>query len=188
MFDTDPFAKRERALEDEFFHRVDEKLRQDLRKSMQSPDSPEALADAIGLDDQELAQHLLGEGISSTTLVALTLVPSVFVAWADGDVTADERKAVLEAANSRGIGQGHPAYKLLQGWLQETPPQSLWDAWKEYASAAGHSLSDQNTRRLARQIIRQATWVAEASGGFLGMGKISKQEQQVLDDVKATLA
>ena len=35
-----------------------------------------------------------------------------------------------------------------------------------------------------KEILRQATIVAEASGGAFGFGKVSKQEQAVLDEIE----
>ncbi len=61
-------AKREQALEDEFFHRVDEKLRAELRKSMDRDRSREALTEATGLTDPELLDALIEAGFQATTL------------------------------------------------------------------------------------------------------------------------
>lgn len=187
MFDADPFAKRERAMEDEFFHRVDEKLRENLRQEMEREQARESIAAATGIDDAKLLDALLDAGIGSETLVALTLIPSVFVAWADGNVTDAERDAVMKAASERGIDSGHVAYEVLQGWLGKRPPKSLWATWKQYAEIAGKTLDNQTRRRFAEEIVKHATWVAKASGGILGIGKISAAEQAILDDVSTAL-
>lgn len=188
MFDADAFAKRERALEDEFFHRIDEKLREDLRKSMQREQAREAITAATGIEDQALIDELLDAGIDSATLVALALIPSVFVAWADGSVTAAEKEAVMKAASERGIAEGHVAHEVLKGWLQTRPPKSLWNTWKHFASAAGKTLNESTSLRFSAEIVKHATWVAKASGGILGIGKISAAEQTILDEVSATLS
>ncbi len=188
MFDVDPFSKRERALEDEFFHRVDEKLRENLRKSMEREESRKAITAATGIDDQTLIDELLDAGIGPETLVAMTLVPSVFVAWADGNVTDAEKEAVMKAAAERGIEPGAVAHEVLQGWLESHPPRSLWTTWKHYASVAGKTLNDATSARFSEEIVKHAKWVANASGGFLGIGKTSAEEQAILDDVTASLS
>ena len=48
MFDKSAFEKREKAIEDEFFHRVDEKLRKDLRDSIQRQKDRESLVMVTG--------------------------------------------------------------------------------------------------------------------------------------------
>lgn len=188
MFDADPFAKRERAMEDEFFHRVDEKLRENLRQKMEREQARESITAATGIDDTGLLDALLDAGIRSETLVALTLIPSVFVAWADGSVTDAERDTVMKAASERGIDSGHLAHEVLQGWLGKRPPKSLWATWKQYAEIAGTTLDAETKSRLTEEIVKHATLVAKASGGILGIGKISAAEQTVLDDVSTALS
>ncbi len=187
MFERDAFAKREKALEDEFFHRVDEKLRAELRRSMERDRSREMLAAATGLNDQELLDALVEEGMEATTLAALALVPAIFVAWADHSVTELEREVVLKAAQHRGIAEDGLASQLLETWLIKRPKQSLWDTWKHYVSALRESLSASSMRLLSEEVLRVATGVAEASGGILGLGKISRSEQDVLDEIRESL-
>lgn len=187
MFETDAFAKRERAMEDEFFHRVDEKLREQLRRSMQRDRSREGLQDATGLNDPELLDALLDAGFEATTMAALALVPAVFVAWADDAVTQPEREAVLKAAAERGIAEDGVAAQLLDSWLSHRPRQTLWQTWKHYAEAVRHSISDSATGILSASILQVATSVAQASGGVLGYGKISSSEQALLDEIEDTL-
>lgn len=187
MSDPDAFTKREKALEDEFFHRVDEKLRADLRRSMDRDRSREALSEATGLTDQELLNALIDAGFQATTLVALALVPAIFVAWADDSVDQLECETIMKAASERGINEDGVALQLLETWLKKRPPKSLWDTWKRYAHGVGESLSDSTSGALSSEVLRLATAVAESSGGVLGFGKTSKREQEVLDEIKAAL-
>ena len=43
----------------------------------------------------ELLDHLLDGGFQPASVAALALVPAVFIAWADGSVTQNERQAVI---------------------------------------------------------------------------------------------
>ena len=170
MFDNDALHQRGQALEDEFFHRVDEKLRTELHEKMEREKSREQLADATGFEDQELLDHFLDGGFQATTLAALALVPTVFVAWADGTVTAKERQAVMEAAFQRGLEQQPMAIQMVEGWLHKHPPRSLWKLWMEYAQAVHDNVSETLSELLMKEILRQSTAVAKASGGTLGFG------------------
>lgn len=187
MFEKDAFAQRERALEDEFFHRVDEKLRSELRRSMERDRSREALSEATGLNDPELLDELLDAGLQATTLAALALVPAVFVAWADDTVTQPEKDAVLKAATERGMNEDGMASQLLVSWLEHRPRTSLWDTWKHYADAVRGSISESATGILSASILQIATSVANASGGVLGFGKISAAEKKWLTEIENTL-
>ncbi len=187
MFESDAFHKREQALEDEFFHRVDEKLRAELRRSMERDQSREALAESTGLTDPELLDALIEAGFQATTLAALALVPAIFVAWADDTVDQLESETIMKAAAERGVTEDGVALQLLESWLKKRPPKSLWETWKRYAHAIGESLSESTSAILSSEVLRLATAVAESSGGVLGFGKTSKREQEVLDKIKETL-
>lgn len=183
MYDTDALHRRGQALEDEFFHQVDEKLRKNLREAIDREKSRANLSEATGLADPLLLDHLLDSGFEATTLTALALVPTLFVAWADGSVTPQERQAVLSAALRRGVNHEPTAFQMIEQWLQKRPPRSLWKLWKDYVEAVHDSVSPTLADRLMKEILRQSTMVAETSGGTLGFGKISAAEQAILDEI-----
>ena len=183
----DAFERREKALEDEFFHRVDEKLRQELRRSMERDRSREALAEATGFCDEALLNSLVDSGIQATTLTALTLVPAIFVAWADDTVDSLETETIMKAATERGINEDGVALQLLESWLKKRPPKSLWETWTRYVHAVKETLDDAASTALSNEVQRLAKAVAESSGGVLGFGKTSKSEQAVLDKIKESL-
>jgi hypothetical protein len=187
MFESDAFKKREQAMEDEFFHRVDEKLRAELRRSMDRDQSRKALGEATGLTDPELLDALFEAGFQATTLAALALVPAIFVAWADHSIDELECETIMKAASERGITEDGVALQLLETWLKKRPPKSLWETWKRYAHAVGESLSESASGILSSEVLRLATAVAESSGGVLGFGKTSKREQEVIDEIKEAM-
>jgi len=186
MFEHDAIHDRGRALEDEFFHRVDEQLREKLRESMEREDLRAQLIAATGFKDDELLDHLLDGGFQPASVAALALVPLVFVAWADGSVSPSERQAVMSTALQRGLENQPIAMKVVDGWLHAHPPQSLWKLWKEYAMALRSTVPTAVAEKLTNEILRQCKAVAEASGGTLGFGKICKQEQEILDEIAET--
>ena len=186
MFDHDAIHDRGRALEDEFFHRVDEQLREKLRQEMEREQQREQLIASTGLKDDELLNHLLDGGFQPATIAALVLVPAVFVAWADGSVTANERQAVMSAALQRGLEDQPLAMKMVDAWLHHHPPRSLWKLWKEYSLAVRKTVPANVAEKLTSEILRQCKVVAEASGGTLGFGKVSKAEQEILDEIAET--
>lgn len=185
MFEKDAFRQREQAMENEFFHRVDEKLRKQLRESIEREKAKERIAEATGFENQELLDHLVEAGFESTTLAALALIPPIVVAWADGEVTAKERQTVLSEAFRRGVDDNPISFHLIEGWLEHRPPESLWKLWREYATAIHESMLPSASNLLANEIMTLATNVAKASGGRFGRGKISRAEQKILDEIKA---
>lgn len=185
----DSFARRERALEDEFFHRVDEKLREELRESMRRDRTREALAASTGLADPELLDELVDSGITATTLVALAMVPAVMVAWADGDVKKEEREAIMELAKERGIQDGSLPYQVLEKWLLvERPKRTLLETWNHYAHAVKETMSDDAWSKFCEEVIEQANNVAHAAGGIFGYGKVSATEKNMIEKIREALA
>ena len=70
---TGAFRERERALE-EFFYRLNKRLLEQLRQSIDEKNSLQALAETSGLHDEDLLRKLLALGISAESLVAMRLV------------------------------------------------------------------------------------------------------------------
>lgn len=68
-----------------------------------------------------MLDKLAGLNIPSETLAAISLVPLVMVAWADGGIDQKERAAVLSAAAEEGLAKGGASYELLGEWLAERP-------------------------------------------------------------------
>src|SRR3990172_10712901 len=113
---------RRRALEEEFFARENQKLRQQLRARMESQANREGLAKASGISHPEVLDHLAKLGLDAETVIALGLVPLIDVAWADGKMDEKERLAVLSAAREKGVDDASPAGVVFAGWGSAPPP------------------------------------------------------------------
>ncbi|MBS7812963.1 hypothetical protein [Roseococcus pinisoli] len=160
---------RRTGLEEAFFARQNEELRRRLVEAGAKNDRRHDLAEASHIQDTALLDRLLELGLGAETLSALTLVPLVLVAWADGDLSDLDRKAVMDAAALEGIHHRSPGYALLQGWLRTRPGPNLTAAWKDYVSALAKPLDLSARRELEHHVMDQARKVADASGGLLGL-------------------
>ena len=109
------------ALEEAFFRKENERLRERLRAERERESTRRALAGEVGLEDKALLDRLVELGIRVDTVEALVLVPLAMVAWADGKMDAREREAVLRGAEASGIAPGSPAYQLLDTWTIAAP-------------------------------------------------------------------
>lgn len=144
-------------------------------------DPARLLAEGAGIEDQDLLERLQALGIRAETLQAFALVPLVQVAWADGRMEDAEREAVLDGAASTGIEPESLAYNLLRLWTYDPPPPELEDVWGEFIAVLTAELDDDQRRRLRKRIVGRARAVAEAAGGFLGLGSpVSASEEAVL--------
>ncbi|MFP6563731.1 MAG: hypothetical protein VCC02_13520 [Myxococcota bacterium] len=179
---------RRKALEESFFAKQEQKLLDEIRQQRDQEAGIQALAGACGIDDASVVEALIGAGIEPETLPALTLIPLVMVAWADGKVQDEERTAILESAASHGVRAGQPPAVLLESWLAVRPPDSLFDAWLGYAEGLRDQLGETERQAVKRDLVGRARAVAAAAGGILGIGpKTSGAEKAVLEKIEAAL-
>jgi hypothetical protein len=180
---------RGRGLEDEFFRREDKRLLDRLAELRAAELGREALAKASGIANPEVLDKLLGMGIKAETVAALSIVPLVEVAWADGSLDAKERQAVLDRARASGVAPGSTAHALLEAWLEHRPDAKLLDAWTHMVRGIREQVGPDEAARLQAGLLDQARAVASASGGVLGLGsKVSGAEAAMLTRLEAAFA
>ena len=183
--DSHVLGSRKKALEEAFFARHEQELVERFRAQVEEKERRDELARVAGITDPTVIEHLLAQGIDAKTLAALSLVPLVEVAWADGRIEAREREALVRAAGEKGLGSDSSARALLDGWLEEPPGDELLTLWKSYVQALAEELPAEDLARLRGDVLGRARGVAEAAGGFLGLGsKVSDAEQRVLDEME----
>ena len=112
---------RKKALEESFFAKENARLLDHMKAEKASKASKERLAEISGIDDEAVLGKLAALNIESDTWAAISLVPLVEVAWADGKIDEKERRAVLSAAEANGIFSGSPSHELLESWLSRRP-------------------------------------------------------------------
>jgi len=181
----DFLGDRRKALEEAFFRKENEKHLADLREELARKKTKEELRTTSGITEDEALEHLVSLGVTGKTLVALTLVPLIHVAWADGKVDEREREAIGMAATGKGIEPRSAAHRLLTIWLEQPPDPILFDAWRAYINELSSSLVPGQRGLLKSQILAFCQTVAESAGGFLGIKTVSAAEQAALAQVEA---
>lgn len=184
---NDAFKDRERALEAEFFYRVDKQLLANLKEKLANDAQREQLAAATGFGDDSLLNELLAVGVSSEAIAAISLVPLVLVSWADGKVDAEERVPILQAALDQGIFEESPAWKLLVHWLENKPSPQLATAWRHYLQAAKQKMSEEARKSLRSEVIRRGRAVANATRGPHLLTAMSTEEKHVIAEIEQSL-
>jgi hypothetical protein len=175
---------RKKALEESFFARENAKLLKHLKAERETHEIREALAKVSGIESDEILEKLCALGINSDTWTAVSIAPLVEIAWADGKIDDTERRAVLSGAEANGIVSGSPGYQLLEGWLAHRPDGRLLEVWGTFIVGLCAQLGESERASLKQQILGRARSVAEATGGFLGLGnKISTEEEIILAEL-----
>lgn len=176
----DQMDERRNALEDEFFHKADQHKLAAMKDKLASQATKDELRKVSGMTDDSVLDQLVELGMSGKTVAALSLVPLIYVAWADGTIQDNERDAILHGAAGKGMEAGTPGHALLESWLAKQPADSLFTAWEGYISSLTAQLNDEQTRLLKKQVLNFASLVAGSAGGFLGLGKVSGSEEKAL--------
>ena len=153
-----------------------------MRRELSVLEDKKKLAHVSGIVEERVLDNLVKAGVTAETLMAVTLIPMVEVAWVDGSVTPEERDAVLNAAAAQGVKPDTATYEILKTWLQARPDKHIITAWKDYVREAVRLMPKETAAEFKRNMIDRATRVAEAAGGFLGMGTISKSERALIDE------
>ena len=178
-------SDRRQALEDRFFQDQEAKRLADLRAKLAAQKNREQLAAVCGIEDAAVLDTLTKLDVGSHDVAALMLVPLVQVAWADGSISAKEREAVLKAAHTNGVKDDSHPHQLLDAWLDKTPGPELFTAWAGYVEALRAHLTDTQMTSLKESVLGLAHDVADAAGGYLGIGSISGTEKEALTSIGA---
>jgi hypothetical protein len=177
--------ERGRALEDQFYEKENAEKLAAMKSKLDTQRSKDELRKASGMTDEAVLDKLVHLGLKANTIAALSLVPLIQVAWADGEIQDNERTAILQGAHGKGLEKGTDGYELLQAWLARKPSDELIEAWEAYIKALASQLNDEQNRLLKNQIVGFAKMVAASAGGFLGIGKVSASEEKVLARIEA---
>jgi hypothetical protein len=115
----------------------------------------EALAKAI--TKPAVLERLMELGIRAETVAALSAVPLVEVAWADGALNAKERRAIVERA---AIAPDSTEGALLETWLDRRPDPKLLIAWTQLVQAMSEQMGPDETTRFKTELLARARAVA----------------------------
>jgi hypothetical protein len=185
--DKDSFADRRRSQEEEYFHKREQELIAKMRKRGADEASRNQMAEQTGIGDEALLQELQAAGYTPETVALVHLLPLVQIAWADGSVSTRERDVVVEKARGRAIEQGSEADRKLTEWLTERPSEDAFATALRAITAMLQGRSQSEREATSQDLLSSCTNIASASGGVLGFGKVSDEEQALLDRIKRAL-
>jgi hypothetical protein len=187
MEEKDGITSDVRAREEEYFRRKDRELIERMRQAAAADQTRQELEARSGIHDPEMLQELEALGFTPETVTLLPLVPIVQVAWAEGGVSDEERRLILQFARQRGIADGTPAGSKLAAWLEFRPSD---DVFARAARLIRAMLDEASTARKdlgIDDLIHHCEEIAAASGGLLGFRKISSEERALLTQIETAL-
>jgi len=169
------FRARERQL-------LEKARREDQRRAWRA-----RLAEVVRVSDEAYLDDLEEHGFAPETVPLLFTAPLFMVAWSDGEVSEKERIKILEVARERGLDPNSPAWARLEGWLAARPGPGFFEhAFKLLLRML--EANPEAKERIAQGIVERLVEVAEASGGFFGIGdRLSSEEKTVLEQIAEAL-
>lgn len=187
MSEHDGLAERGRALEDEYFRKRDRELIEKMRKAAAAEQARGDLGRTTGLEDPALLQDLVDLGFTPDTVSLLPLVPVLEMAWAEGGITAAERELIVRLARSRGIAENSLADRTLTEWMASRPDPSVFDRAGRLIVATLTAAGGHKGDLTIDDLVHYCEKIAAASGGILGIGRISPDERALLSRIAADL-
>ena len=183
----DSLDDRRKALEEQFFQKHEKELVQKMKDASAKKSSKEELQKLTGIADEQVLEALSDLKLGGAATLVMSLYPVIEIAWADGNLDAKERTAIMESVKGIGLEQGSPAWEYLTKWLDEKPEPSWHELWSGYVKALCTHMKPDDKALLKATVLGRARTVAEASGGFLGVAfRVSDAEKRVLKKLEQT--
>jgi len=180
---SESWSDRRRAHEDEYFRKRDQELVEQSRLLAEDQAALQRLAEAAGVDDEDILRDLQRLGYTPETVVLLHIVPLIEVAFADGVVSEPERAAIIAAVRARGVEPESPADRQVAKWLAEPPSAVLSDGTLHLLAALLHKRPPDERAAATRDLMDSCAVVASAAGGVLGFRSISDRERRTVDRI-----
>ena len=176
------------SLEDAFFSAENHALLAELRVKSGPAGRKDRLREVVKIKDDAFVTRLDTLGLEPQTILAVVLIPLVFVAWADGKLDEREKKAILAAARDRGVAAEETGRRLLASALEHPPDPKLLVLWKRFAKRLWGRFTADERWQMRKHVLHSAREVAEAAGGMLGItSRISAAERKVLEEMEKVL-
>ena len=180
MPDDNPLGERGRALEDEYFRRVDRERLDRARQTSALDEERHELAAVTRLDPRDV-EALQARGFTPETISLLPLVPLI-----QGAITDDERSMIVQLARARAIAEGSAADQQLAAWLSERPQGIFADSSRMVGAMLERSASVVDGLTV-ETLLEYCERVAAVSGGFLGLRRVDVREQELLTSIARNL-
>jgi tellurite resistance protein len=139
------------------------------------------------VDDADLTRALAQLGLDRDNWRAVSLLPLIEVAWADGKIQPAERKLLIEVAGRHGI---HPGSAFLKRWLGKRPARTdflrartlLLQLW---GRAGPDEVRQPET---LEQLLDLCLRIAEAAGGLFGiLFTVEPAERECMAEIASSL-
>jgi hypothetical protein len=187
MADKEFLGDRRRNQEEEYFQRREQELIAKVRRRREETDTRQRLMAQTGSVDTETLDAIESLGYTPETIVLLDVVPLLMVAWAEGRVSDEERQRIIEVIRARGVKANTLADQQLTSWLTVRPSDELFDRSLDIIAALLEARPPEEQQAELEVLLVWSRSIASASGGVLGFGRISGEEEAALARIRERL-
>ena len=153
-----------------------------LRATRLEDEERRRLADATRISSPELITRMRALGFDAESAGLLFLVPLVGMSGADGTVSYAERVLVKDMARRGDLQPGSRAWAILDGWLLEPPPRETLDEMLALLRDVLVAMPADQRSEVRSRLRSALDRVGRVSGGFLGVGALSRAERRFLTE------
>jgi tellurite resistance protein len=179
MAEKEFLGDRRRIQEEEYFQKREQELIARFQQRSREDIARRRMSERAGVADEEILRELETLGYTYETVMLLHIVPLLQMAWAEGGVSDAERALIIEAARARRIEEGSAADRQLSTWLTTRPSADFFEHTLRAISAILQIRPPDEREDSERDLLAYCMAIASASGGILGFGKVSPEEQEV---------
>jgi hypothetical protein len=185
MIKKDGIRTMGRSKEEDYFRSRETETIERFRKEEARKAERAAMGKIIDSQDTKILAKLEAMGFNHETVKLLHLLPLVQTAWADNRVDPREIALILDLSRERGVLPGSPSEKVIIEWLRKRPADELFRDGLELISELLCSRPAEVRRKTTKEIVERCALVAAASGGLLGLGeKTSDEERRVIKKLR----
>ena len=167
--------------EEEYFYRQDAELIGKMRKRAAAEEEHRLIANTAHTEDPKILEELEKLGYTHTTVMLLSLVPLVELAWVDGSVSPEERGRLLALAGERGIEENTPAHQQLVEWLDHCPSRAFFEGTWHTLEKLLESLPVDDRESGKNALIRSCKEFASATCAHIGwVGRVCAAKRELL--------
>ena len=185
MSNDERFGKHDQ--EDDYFYKQDRELIERMRKAAAAKQALGPLAVQSGIQDPDVLRDIAELGFTADTVSLLPLVPILQVAWAEGGISPAERNLIIDVARHRDIAEGSPADRQLAEWLAHQPSADVFSRADRLVAVMLAAGSNPTHDLSADDLVKYCESIAHASGGILGLGKVSAGERAAIEQIQKAL-
>ncbi len=188
MPDKDSLREWERSREEEYFHKREAELIENMHRRAEAEAERRRMADASGITSDELLRGLQELGYNADTVSLMYLAPRMQVAWVYGGVSNLKREELLEAARLHGVTRGSAADEKLAQWMDSRPTDQFFRHNLQILSRVLQTMPPEQRDVTRRELLAGCQTIASVSGGVLGLGHSpTPEENAVIDRIAAEL-